>query len=45
MQSDYDVIYTYDENGLLIKELVDYYYGDETTYTYELREILVPVTG
>lgn len=45
MQADYDVIYTYDENGLLIKELVDYYYGDETTYTYELREILVPVTG
>lgn len=45
MQSDYDVIYTYDENGLLVKELVDYYYGDETTYIYELREILVPVTG
>ena len=44
-QADYDVIYTYDENGLLIKDLVDYYYGDETTYTYELREILVPVTG
>lgn len=43
MQADYNVYYTYDENGCLVKDLVDYYYGDETTYTYELFTILVPV--
>lgn len=44
MQADYNVYYTYDENGCLVKDLVDYYYGDETTYIYEAFEILVPVT-
>lgn len=43
MQADYNVYYTYDENGCLVKDLVDYYYGDETTYTYEVFDILVPV--
>lgn len=42
-QADYDIIYTYDENGLLISKNVDYYYGYLMTYTYEPFEILVPV--
>ena len=43
MQANYDVLYTYDEDGCLVRELTDYYYGDDTTYTYELFTILVPV--
>lgn len=43
LQADYDVIYTYDENGLLINKNVDYYYGYGTTYEYELLEIKVRV--
>lgn len=43
LQADYDVIYTYDENGLLICKNVDYYYGYGTTYEYELFEIQVRV--
>lgn len=42
-QPDYDVIYTYDENGLLLSKNVDYYYGYLTEYTYEPFEILVRV--
>lgn len=42
-QADYDVLYTYDENGLLIFKDVDYYYGSGTTYEYELFEIQVRV--
>lgn len=33
--SDYDIIYTYDENGNLIKKEADYYYGSTYEYTYE----------
>lgn len=43
LQADYDVIYTYDENGLLVFKDVDYYYGSGTTYEYELMEILVRI--
>lgn len=43
LQADYDVIYTYDENGLLINKNVDYYYGYGTTYEYECFEIKVRV--
>ena len=42
-QADYPVIYTYDENGLLISKEADYYYGSVTEYTYEPFEILVRV--
>lgn len=42
-QADYQTIYTYDENGLLISKNVDYYYGYLLTYTYEPFEILVRV--
>lgn len=42
-QADYPVIYTYDENGLLISKVADYYYGSSTEYTYEPFEILVRV--
>lgn len=42
-QADYDIIYTYDENSLLVTKNVDYYYGYLMTYTYEPFEILVPV--
>ena len=33
--SNYDIIYTYDENGNLIKKEADYYYGSTYEYTYE----------
>lgn len=42
-QADYETIYTYDENGLLISKNVDYYYGYLLEYTYEPFEILVRV--
>ncbi len=42
-QPDYKVIYTYDENGLLISKDADYYYGHIVEYTYEAFEILVRV--
>lgn len=42
-QADYDIIYTYDENGLLVSKNVDYYYGSLTEYTYEPFDILVRV--
>ena len=42
-QADYDVIYTYDENGLLKSKDADYYYGHIVEYTYEAFEILVRV--
>lgn len=42
-QADYDVIYTYDENGLLLTKNVDYYYGHLKEYTYEPFEIWVLV--
>lgn len=42
-QADYDTIFTYDENGLLISKNVDYYYGHLIEYTYEPFEILVRV--
>lgn len=42
-QADYDVIYTYDENGLLVSKDADYYYGQIVEYTYEPFEILVRV--
>lgn len=42
-QSDYEVYYTYDENGLLVFKDVDYYYGSGTTYEYQAFEILVRV--
>lgn len=42
-QADYDVIYTYDENGLLISMDAAYYYGQIVEYTYEAFEILVRV--
>lgn len=45
LQADYDVIYTYDENGCLISKDVDYYYGYIMEYVYEPFEILVPVAG
>ena len=44
LQADYDVIYTYDENGCLISKDVDYYYGYIMEFVYEPFEILVPVT-
>lgn len=40
-QADYSVIYTYDENGLLISKNADYYYGNLVEYTYEPFEIWV----
>ena len=43
LQADYDVIYTYDENGLLTNVNVDYYYGYGTDYEYETLEIKVRV--
>ena len=43
LQADYDVIYTYDENGLLVFKDVSYYYGYGMTYEYEPFEILVRV--
>ena len=43
LQADYDVIYTYDENGLLTNVNVDYYYGYGTDYEYETFEIKVRV--
>lgn len=43
LQADYDVIYTYDENGLLVDKNVDYYYGYGDTYEYEQFEIKVRV--
>ena len=43
LQADYDIIYTYDENGCLISKNVDYYYGYIMEYTYETFEISVPV--
>ncbi len=42
-QPDFDVIYTYDENGLLVSMDADYYYGHIVEYTYEAFEILVRV--
>lgn len=42
-QADYEVIYTYDEKGLLISKNADYYYGNLTEYTYEPFEIWVLV--
>lgn len=42
-QADYQVIYTYDENGLLLSKNVDYYYGYLLEFTYEPFEILVRV--
>lgn len=42
-QADYDTIYTYDENGLLVSKNVDYYYGHLIEYTYEPFDILVRV--
>lgn len=42
-QADYEIIYTYDENGLLLSKNVDYYYGYLLEYTYEPFEILVRV--
>ena len=42
-QPDYEVIYTYDENGLLKSKDADYYYGHIVEYTYEAFEILVRV--
>lgn len=42
-QASYDVQYTYDENGLLVYENVDYYYGHGITYEYELVTIQVRV--
>lgn len=42
-QADYDVVYTYDENGLLLSKNTDYYYGNLIEYTYEAFEILVLV--
>lgn len=42
-QADYDVIYTYDDNGLLMTKDVDYYYGHLKEYTYEPFEIWVLV--
>lgn len=42
-QADYETIYTYDENGLLLSKNVDYYYGYLLEYTYEPFEILVRV--
>lgn len=42
-QASYDVQYTYDENGLLVYENADYYYGHGITYEYELVTILVRV--
>ena len=42
-QADYDVIYTYNEDGLLIDKNVDYYYGYGTTYEYEQVEIKVRI--
>jgi len=43
LQADYDVIYTYDENGLLVYKNVDYYYGYGLRYFYEAFQILVRV--
>ena len=43
LQADYDIIYTYDENGCLISKNVDYYYGYLMEYTYGTFEISVPV--
>ena len=43
LQPNYDVIYTYDENGLLVYKNVDYYYGYGMKYFYEAFEILVRV--
>ncbi len=43
LQPDYEVIYTYDDNGLLVFKNVDYYYGYGMTYEYELFEIQVRV--
>lgn len=42
-QPNYDVQYTYDENGLLVYQNVDYYYGHGVTYEYELMTVLVRV--
>lgn len=42
-QADFDVIYTYDENGLLVFKDVSYYYGYGAEYFYEAVEILVRV--
>lgn len=42
-QANYDVQYTYDQNGLLVYENVDYYYGHGITYEYELVTIQVRV--
>lgn len=42
-QADYDVVYTYDANGLLVYRNVDYYYGYGMTYEYELFTIQVRV--
>ncbi len=42
-QADYDVIYSYDERGLMVSKNVDYYYGYLQEYTYEAFEILVPM--
>lgn len=42
-QADYDIIFTYDENGLLVSKNVDYYYGHLIEYIYEPFEILVNV--
>ena len=43
LQADYDIIYTYDENGCLISKNVDYYYGYIMEYTYGTFEISVPI--
>ena len=42
-QADYNVVYTYDENGLLVSKDAAYYYGQIVEYTYEAFEILVRV--
>ena len=41
-QADYDVIYTYNEQGLMVSKNVDYYYGYLQEYFYEPFEIYVP---
>ncbi len=42
-QPNYKIIYTYDENGMLLSKNADYYYGQIVEYTYEAFEILVKV--
>lgn len=42
-QPNYDVQYTYNENGMLVYQNVDYYYGHGVTYEYELFTIQVRV--